>query len=501
MARLARVPLMDSRPRIAVLGAGWAGLAAAVHLARSGCRVVVLEKRAVPGGRAYSYTDPATGDVLDNGPHIFLGCYSGTLRFLEAVDPQTRIRFSRDLRIAFADRERGPFQFRCPPLPAPLHLLFGLLGLGGLDRRDRWRALRVGMELRRRRGSDFHELEEITLLDWLEGLGQNAAIRRAIWNPIAIAALNEVPQLSSAAVFARVLDQAFLSGQPSTIGLGAFGLTDILGGPAVDYLARQDCEVRLRTGVARIEIGRGGVEGLVLGDGARLTADAYLSTLPPFEFLAALPETVRGSDPYFGRIAGLGTSPILSVHLWYDRPFLDERWVGLLGTSTQWLFDRWAIFGPKGKGTEPVARSAGAGYSAVISAGRDYIDWPASDIIAMAEEDIAACIGAATGARLLRARVVKERHATISPRVGSSRLRPAAQSPVPNLILGGDWTDTGLPGCIEGAVRSGERAAAETVHFLQRTSGFAPAGVARGGSPARAGASYRDRLPTEGHTA
>jgi squalene-associated FAD-dependent desaturase len=492
---------MGSRPRIAVLGAGWAGLAAAVHLARSGCRVVVLEKRGVPGGRAYSYTDPETGDVLDNGPHIYLGCYSGTLRFLEAIGARSRIRFSRDLRIAFVDRERGPFRFRCPRLPAPLHLLFGLIGLGGLPHRDRWRALRVGLEVRRRRGSDFGELEEVTLLDWLEGLGQNAAIRRAIWNPIAVAALNEVPQLSSAAVFARVLDQAFLSGQPATIGLGASGLTDVFGGPAIDSLARHDCEVRLRAGVARIEFGAAGVDGLVLGNGTRLTADAYLSTLPPSELLAALPETVRASDPYFACIAGLATSPILSVHLWYDRPFLEHRWVGLLGTRTQWLFDRWAIFGPAGKGTKPAARPAGAGYSAVISAGQDYIDWPASDIIAMAEEDIAACIGAATGARLLRARVVKERHATISPRAGSSRLRPAARSPVPNLILGGDWTDTGLPGCVEGAVRSGERAAAETINFLQQTSRFAPAGTVRGGSPGGAGTSSRPGSMTGGQTA
>jgi squalene-associated FAD-dependent desaturase len=463
---------MDSRPCIAVLGAGWAGFAAAVHLAANGCRPVVLEKRNVPGGRAYSYTDPETGDVLDNGPHIFLGCYSATLEFLKTVGAGAGIRFTRNLKIDFVDRERGPFRFRCPNLPSPLHLLFGLLGIGGLDRIDRLRALRVGPALRRTRRSNHSELEDMTLLDWLQGHGQNASIRRAVWDPIAIAALNETTELSSAAVFARVLDEAFLSGKRSAVGLGGFGLSDIFAGPAIEFLNRRESEVKFRAGVSRIEIGPAGVDGLEFGDGSRLVADAYISTLPAAEFVAALPADSPATDPYFERITGLASSPIVSVHLWYDRAFLDEPFVGMLGTRTQWLFDRWSIFGPGGRGAAAGSPPPGAGYSAVISAARDFIDWSASDIIAMAEEDIAASFPASAPARLLRARVVKERHATISPAVGSSRLRPAARGPVPNLFLGGDWTDTGLPGCIEGAVRSGLRAAAAALQHLKNKGGL-----------------------------
>ncbi len=448
---------MDSRPTVAVLGAGWSGLSAAVRLVEGGCRVILLEKRAVPGGRALSYTDNDSGDALDNGPHIFLGCYSGTIRFLDAIGAGARLRFSRRLRLAFIDRERGAFQFRCPSLPSPWNLLAGLLGLRGLDLPDRFRALRLGARARRLTESDLQRLESSTLEIWLAKAGQTPAIRRVIWDPIAMAALNEDPAIASAAVFARVFREAFLSGGPSGIGLSAFGLSDLYAGPALRFLEKNGCEVRFRSGVSRILIGPGGVEGLQLGDGTRIVADAYLSTLPPRDLQAALPRTTFHSDPYFRRIASLETSPVVSIHLWYDRKFLEEPFVGLLGTRTQWLFDRRAILGSEGEGS---------GLSAVISAARSYIDWPASDIIAMAEEDIAACVPAARRARLLRAKVVKERHATFSPRAGSSRLRPGPRTPIPNLILGGDWTDTGLPGCIEGAVRSGERAAAEVGRFV-----------------------------------
>ncbi|MBI4161053.1 MAG: FAD-dependent oxidoreductase [Acidobacteria bacterium] len=467
---------MQAGPAIAVLGAGWAGLATAADLAGRGFRVIVLEKRAVAGGRAYSYTDPETGDVLDNGPHVYLGCYASTLAFLRRIGAPGAIRMGRALRIAYADRERGRYRLRCPALPSPWNLLLGLLFLRGLDPGDRVRALAVGRRLRRTLGSDRTDLEDIPLRDWLDRLGQTAAIRRAVWDPIATAALNEDPAAASTAVFARVFDEAFLSGARSALGLGAFGLSDVFVGPAIRYLGDRSAEVRFGSGVARLRVGSGGVDEVELGDGARIVADAYVSALPPRELLAVVPDRLRSADPVFRGAAGLETSPIVSVHLWYDRPILDEPFVGLLGTRTQWIFDRWAILGPAGRGNG-LSPAPEAGLSAVISAARDCVDRPASDIIAMVQEDMAACVPASRSARLLRARVVKERDATLSPRPGTSRLRPGSACSLSNLVLAGDWTATGLPGCIEGAVRSGVRAAAAAAGFLQGrlSSGAAPA--------------------------
>ncbi len=454
---------MESRPTIAVLGAGLAGLSAAVQIVRRGGRAILLERRPGPGGRAFSFTDPHTGDILDNGPHLFLGCYSATLKFLDVIGAREKIRFSRRLRIAFRDPDRGAFAFQCPGLPAPWHLLAGLLRNKGLNLSDRFLALRVGKYLRARRGTGYPELEDRTLADWLAGLGQNRAVRRVIWDPIATSALNEDPDLASAGVFARVLEETFFSGRgrSSAAGLARFGLSDLYGRPAIEYLKQNEGKVWFRARVTRIPIGPEGVQGVEMADGTRITADAYISTLAPRELLSVLPEGQIDTDAYFRNIRGLQTSPIISVHLWYDRRFLDEPFVGLLGTRTQWLFDRWSILdNHRGAGEgSPKPKGAASGLSAVISAARDYIDWPASDIIRMVVADINRCFPAAASARLLRATTVKERHATISPRVGSCRLRPGPRGPIPNLVLGGDWTDTGLPGCVEGAVRSGERAA------------------------------------------
>jgi zeta-carotene desaturase len=209
-----------------IIGGGFAGLAAGVALADQGRRVLLLERRSFLGGRAYSFLDRTTGDTVDNGQHLMMGCYHSTLAFLEKIGSRNNLRFQKDTRVDFLDATEGRSVFRCPPLPAPLHLVLGLGRLGSVPWSDRIRALRVGMAVRAGDGNQS-SLAEKTVTQWLGELGQSEVVQKRFWNPMAVATLNESPDRASADMFARVIHDGFLqSRQDSELVISKVGLSD-----------------------------------------------------------------------------------------------------------------------------------------------------------------------------------------------------------------------------------------------------------------------------------
>lgn len=451
------------RQDVVVIGAGFAGLAAAVRLAGVGARVTVLERRGVLGGRAYSFREPESGAVVDNGQHLFMRCYDETLAFLRTLGTDDRIAFQPRLEVGMLGEGGREARLACPGLPAPLHLLAGLLGLRGVGLRDRLGLVRAAARLAAA-ARDPHAataLEDVTVAAWLDRLGQSAAARRAFWNPLTLAVLNDAPEVASVRWLVAVARRAFLAGpRAGDLGFATCGLSALYTEQARAYVEARGGSVRTHAAAAALEVSGDRVVAVRLaprarGTGERLPAGAVVAAVPHHALPPLLPAALATRPP-FSDAGRLAVSPIVSCHLWYDRPVLGRPFVGLLDGPLHWLFDR---------GTHLTAVTSGAGA---------LLDRRPRDLAEAAAREVARLVPAAREARLVRAHVIKERWATPSLAPGAGALRAGPRTPLANLVLAGDWTDTGLPGTIEGAVQSGHAAAALTAGATG-----APAGPAR----------------------
>jgi squalene-associated FAD-dependent desaturase len=427
-------------------------LAAAVDLAEQGRKVLLLERRAFLGGRAYSFTDKTTGDVIDNGQHLMMGCYRHTLDFLEKIGAIHKLKFQANPQVDFLQEQEGGVvrqaSFTCPPLPAPLHLLIGLARLETIGWSDRIGALRVGLELRRLNGNRAH-LAGITVREWLNQLGQTSRIQSRFWDLVALATLNESPERASADMFARVLDQAFMhTRRDSTMVIAKVGLSDLYTEDAKCFIEARGGEVRLNAEVARIEFEAGRAAGVSLRSGERIEAGTIISAVPYFALRRMIADELIED---FGCLDQFKSAPIVSINLWYDEPVTDLEFAGLLDARIEWVFNKGAIAGAPDKRPQHLAL--------VISGAHEVAGKPKEELIALAVDEMRRFFPAARKRHPVHAYVVREHDATISHTVGTAALRPAQRTRFDNFFLAGDWTDTGLPATIEGAVWSGQECA------------------------------------------
>lgn len=438
-----------SQSSVLIIGGGFAGLAAAVDLAEQGKRVLLLERRNFLGGRAYSFPDKLTGDTIDNGQHLMMGCYHHTLKFLEKIGASHKVKFQPNPRVDFLSEADGHASFACPSLPAPLHLLAGLSRLKTISWGDRLNALRVGLALRTMNGSRVR-LADITVREWLTELGQSERIQRRFWDLVALATLNEAPEIASADMFARVLDQAFMHAkQDSTMVISRVGLSDLYTQDAVKFIEARGGEVRLNASVKSIDITDYRAVGVTLSNGERVTAEAIISSVPYFMLKDML--TAELLTTHFPAIAEFKSAPIVSINLWYDEPITDLEFVSLLDSPIEWVFNKNAITAEAQQGRQHLAL--------VISGAHRTATQPKETLIAMAHAEMQRFFPKARRQQPSHAYVVKEQQATISHTVGTARKRPSQKTPFPNFFLAGDWTATGLPATIESAVWSGQECA------------------------------------------
>jgi squalene-associated FAD-dependent desaturase len=434
-----------------VIGAGFAGLSAAVRMAATGARVLVLEARARLGGRATAFRDRDTGEEVDNGQHVLLGCYTATFDFLREIQALDRVRVQPQLAITMIDRAGRRSQLVCPPLPPPLHLLAGVLEWDALAWRDKVAVLRMAAPLATARrqlagGRDIAASPGETVDAWLVRNGQTARLREMLWHPLALAALNQPPEIAAAPPFARVLAEMFGSDpKAAAIALPATPLHLMYAEPARTYLESRGGTVL--TGVtARVAVDRDAVAAVVTG-GDRWTAPTVVSAVPWFALNDLFEAPPPALSATFARASAMASSPIVTVNLWFDRPIMDVPFLGLPGRAMQWVFDKRAICGD------------GASHLSLVSSGASPLVQLTNDqLIAAAHQELLEALPGIRPARLVRATVIREPRATFSIAPGQP-VRPSTSTPVRGFLLAGDWTDTGLPATIESAVRSGHLAA------------------------------------------
>ncbi len=439
---------------VVVIGGGFAGLSAAVALAKRGFRVAVLERKPALGGRAYSFADTESGDFVDNGQHVLMGCYAETLKFLDGIGARGQLVFQRNLAIAMVERGGRAGMLKTARLPGPLHMAAALMRYRLLTLRERLSAMRAGLRMLRMHRYDRARLSQATVAALMEVLGQGERARRCFWYPLAIATLNEDPELASAALLAGVFKRAFFARRSDSAFVYArVGLSDLYCPGSVRIIEAGGGLVETHAAVETLEFAAPGtVSGVRLRDGRRLQAANFIAAVPPAQLVRLLPEGA-GADPFFAHLGEITSSPIICVHAWFDREITDAVFVGFVGTATQWLFNKRRIFAEHGE-------RANGYLSFVISGARKLVDAGNEELLDLVTGDLNAMIPASRGARLLKALVLKEKQATMAPSPECDRLRPSLATPISNFFLAGDWIQTGLPATIESAVASGHAAAA-----------------------------------------
>ncbi len=442
---------MSERADIAVIGAGFAGLSAAVRLVERGARVVVFEARRRLGGRATAFRDPQTGEWVDNGQHLLLGCYRATLAFLDAIGARELVSLQPSLEVPFVDRAGRSTTLACPALPSPWHLIGGLLEWDALPLGDRFAALHLVGAMRlavgELRGSPLRAASPgETVEGWLARNGQTPRLRDMLWDPLAIAALNQSPSRAAAPYFSRVLAEMLAAGpQGSAIVLPLAPLHEMYAEPARAWLEARGS--RVATGApARVLVNNGGVSGVETAEG-RVAARQVVVAVPWHALESAFEGDTMPLAPVLEAASLTPGSPIVTVNLWAEGRTLRAPFIGLPGRTVQWVFDKRVILGRR------------ASHLSLVASAADGLNASPNDAIAdLAIEEASSALPELRENRIIRANVVRERRATFSLAPGEPR-RPATRTPIAGLFLAGDWIDTGLPGTIESAVRSGFAAA------------------------------------------
>ncbi len=451
-------------PRVAVIGGGLAGITAAVTLAESGADVTLLEARPRLGGATCSFS--RDGLIVDTGQHVFLGCcsaYRGLLAKLGMTE-HAPLQDRFDVTVLAPGPKRA--RLRRTALPGPLHMLPALGRYPFLSRSERMSVARPALAMRRVDPAD-PAVDTQRFGDWLAARGQSERTRRALWDLFSVSSLNIAGDDASLALAATVVKTGLLGkNNAADIGVPALPLGELHGDAAATLLAKLGAQVALGTKVSAIEVTEGQDARfrvrLGRGENADLAADAVVLAVPhekaaPLIPPGALPEgTVAGW-------AGLGASPIVNVHVIYDRPVMDLPFAAAIDSPVQWVFDRTRI---SGMGASNHGRPREQYLAISLSAADEYADVPAARLREQFLPALAELFPAARDARVTEFFVTRERRATFRQAPGSGALRPKAATRQPGLVLAGAWTDTGWPDTMESAVRSGLAAATELRHTV-----------------------------------
>ncbi len=446
-----------------VIGGGLAGLAASVALAEAGWRVRLFEQRPFLGGRAASYVLP-DGEHVDNCQHVTFGCCTNLEDFYRRVGSGDKIKFFDRLLLLDPQGRRG--EMHAGLLPAPFHMTGSFLTFSPLALKDKIAIARAFYSILNSGGHppDVDEPGGISMLEWLRRHKQTPAAISRFWRVVLVSALSEELDRIDARYGIDVFWKAVLSNKTGyRMGVPAVALGDLYEGCRA-AIEQKGGEVIFRSPLRGLRIENNKLIAVLFDQGREETADAFVLALPHVALSELLPETVKRTDTALGNLDKIIDAPITGVHFWFDRQVMTEPFISLLDTTTQWIFNKSALFagasGTNGaNGSSHQAAEKAQYLQLVISASFDLLQKPRQEIIDLCLQEVRHALPAAREATLLKATVIKEAAATFSPQPGVDRWRPMQETSIGGLFLAGDWTATGWPATMEGAVRSGYLAA------------------------------------------
>lgn len=451
-----------------IIGGGLAGLATAAALVTcrqensAENRVTLLESRPRLGGRATSIIDADTGEMIDNCQHVSMGCCTNFAHFCETIGIENS--FTIEDELIFIDRDNQRSVLKNGWGPAPFHLAGSFSRLRFLNSREK-RELAFGLKKLAAVGEEVtHENNQSqqSFLDWLQANGQSSGVIRKYWHTVLVSALSESLDRIDTGIARKVFVDGFLRHRDAwKISVATRPLGLLYGDEIAQWFQQRGGDVRLKAGVAGIEVSSADsaehrVNGVRLRNGEYLDADHVVLAVPWTHALPLLPEPLR-TRPEYQAIADIEAAPISSVHLWFDREITKTRHVVFVDRLSQWIFNRTGIH--RSQQHRHQNESASFNYQVVISNSRDLRGQPQEETIEKVVAELASVWPEVRNARLLSSRLITEHRAVFSPTPGVEQLRPSQQTPIANLQLAGDWTQTGWPATMEGAVRSGYLAA------------------------------------------
>lgn len=449
-----------SQPTVAIAGGGLAGLAAACALADSGFRVTLFEKRPFLGGRASSYEHPGTGEVVDNCQHVLFRVCTNLVEFYKKIGVADQIHWYD--RMTFIEPGGRTSTMQSSSLPAPMHTAPSFLGFSFLSANDKLSIARglapLTLSAQPDNGKSFQE--------WLERHGQTKNAIARFWHPILISALSEDLDRMSVSAAAQVVRESMKSPEARQMGVPALPLTELYNA-AGDYVRARKGTIQFRCPVESFSTDNSQVRlrtRVAGGEGLEQPFD-YLVIAMPFDALDRLLPDVPESSPIREKLSHFESSPITGIHLWFDRQISDLDHAVLLDRTIQWMFHKSRLQPIRTQSKN--GNSGGSYIELVVSSSKSLIDKSRGEIIDLALTEVREFFPAARGANVTKSTVIKEVNATYSPRPGIDAHRPGAATGWPRVFLAGDWTATGWPATMEGAVRSGYLAA----EALTRASG------------------------------
>ena len=446
---------------VAIAGGGLAGLAAACALSDAGFKVTLYERRPFLGGRASSWEHPGTSEVVDNCQHVLFRVCTNLIEFYERIGVADQIRWFDTM--TFIEPGGHTSTLKSSALPAPLHTAPSFFGFPFLNATDKLAIARALAPLtlteQRDNGKSFKE--------WLDAHGQTENAIHRFWNPILVSALSEDLDLISVSSAAQVVRESMKSPEAREMGVPTVPLTDLYN-KAGDYIRARGGELHLREPIAgfaatssRVKLDLKNQEE---PEGAPPSSRSlrqggdfdFLILALPFDALEKVLPQSPESAPLREKISHFETAPITGIHLWFDRQISDLDHAVLLDRTIQWMFHKSRLQPMR---TEATGETQGSYIELVVSSSKSLIDKSRAEIVDLALSEVREFFPAACNAQLIKSAVIKELNATYSPRPGIDAHRPSTTTAWPRVFLAGDWTATGWPATMEGAVRSGYQAA------------------------------------------
>jgi squalene-associated FAD-dependent desaturase len=443
---------------VIVIGGGLAGLAASVALAEAGWRVRLFEQRPFLGGRAASYVLP-DGEHVDNCQHVTFGCCTNLEDFYRRVGAAGKIKFFDRMLLLDPQGRRG--EMHAGILPAPFHMTGSFLTFSPLALKDKFGIARAFYSILQSGGHppDVDEPGGISMLEWLRRRKQTPAAISRFWRVVLVSALSEELDRIDARYGVDVFWKAVLSNKTGyRMGVPAVALGDLYEGCRAS-IEKKGGEVIFRSPLRGLRIENTKLIATLFDGDREESADAYVLALPHQTLSDLLPESVKRTDTALGNLDRIIDAPITGVHFWFDRQVMTDPFISLLDTTTQWIFNKTALYAGSNGASAASSSDKSQYLQLVISASYDLLQKPRQEIIDLCLKEVRHALPAAREANLLKATVIKEAAATFSPQPGVDRWRPIQQTSIGGLFLAGDWTATGWPATMEGAVRSGYLAA------------------------------------------
>ncbi len=467
------MPQNSPQPTVAIAGGGLAGLAAACALSDSGFKVTLFERRPYLGGRASSYEHPGTGEVVDNCQHVLFRVCTNLIEFYRRIGVEDKIRWYDEM--TFIEPGGRASVMRPSPLPAPLHTAPSFLSFPFLDAKDKLVISRAIAALTLTKQPDTGR----SFQDWCRQHHQTENAIQRFWKPILVSALSEDLDLISISYAAQVVRESMKSPEARHMGVPSIPLTDLYN-RAGDYIRARGGDIKFRTSLETFSPEPAQLRIRV--NDAQEVFDYLILALPYENLDRVLPQSPESAS-LREKLIHFESAPITGIHLWFDRQISDLDHAVLLDRTIQWMFHKSRLLATRartaslgaqeGRDREgndlsravkaPLGNGAlapeGSYIELVVSASKNLIEKSRAEIVDLALKEVREFFPAARASNLVKSTVIKEVHATYSPRPGIDAYRPPQTTAWPRVFLAGDWTATGWPATMEGAVRSGYLAA------------------------------------------